>query len=102
VTAATDAEKRERARQEKLERKRKVAKEVAEFVGPRITLRRKKKGLTQEELAEQADLDPTEISLLEQGKRCPRLDTIARLAHGLDVSLIELVDGVAWNPDADR
>lgn len=42
-------------------------------------------GLSQERLAELADLDRTEVSLLERGKRMPRLDTIVALARGLDL-----------------
>jgi ribosome-binding protein aMBF1 (putative translation factor) len=96
-----DEAKKARARKEKRLRKRKVAIEIAEKVGPRITLHRKKKGLSQEKLAEEADLDRSEISLLEKGKRCPRLDTIARLAGVLGVPLLDLVEGVSWDPDAD-
>jgi transcriptional regulator with XRE-family HTH domain len=43
-------------------------------------------GLSQERLAELCDLDRTEISLLERGKRLPRLDTLVVLARGLELS----------------
>jgi transcriptional regulator with XRE-family HTH domain len=51
--------------------------------------------LTQMELSNRCGLDMAEISRLENGVRDPRLSTIARLAGGLDVSVEELVRGVA-------
>lgn len=101
MTDKADEEKKARARREKRERKRKFATEAAAIVGPRIATSREAKGLSQEKLAEEADLDRSEISLLELGKRCPRLDTIARLARVLGVSLPGLVEGVNWEPDVD-
>lgn len=53
---------------------------------------RKKKGLTQETLAFEADLDRTYISLLELGQCGPSLDTMLVLAHALDMSLGDLCD----------
>ncbi|MDB9317245.1 helix-turn-helix domain-containing protein [Nodularia spumigena] len=51
---------------------------------------RKKKGLSQEKLAELANLDRTYISLLERGKRNPSLICITCLCKALDISLPEL------------
>ncbi len=42
-------------------------------------------GISQERLAELAELDRTEISLLERGRRMPRLDTIVSLVRGLEL-----------------
>ena len=47
---------------------------------------RKDKGLSQEELAHQSDLDRTYISLLERGLRQPSLSSILRLSKPLGVS----------------
>lgn len=56
---------------------------------------RERVGLSQEGLADLAELDRTEISLLERGKRYPRLDTLVRLARGLELSSpSELLDGI--------
>jgi transcriptional regulator with XRE-family HTH domain len=49
-----------------------------------------KKGLSQEKLAEAANLDRTYISLLERGKRNPSLLCIIAICKGLDLSLSEL------------
>jgi transcriptional regulator with XRE-family HTH domain len=52
-------------------------------------------GLSQEKLAELCDLDRTEISLLECGKRSPRLDTLVRLTRALELSSVaELLEGI--------
>ena len=47
---------------------------------------REKKGLTQEELAADSNLDRTYISLLERGLRQPTLSTLFGLATALEVS----------------
>jgi ribosome-binding protein aMBF1 (putative translation factor) len=48
-------------------------------------------GLSQKELAEQVSLPQPEISRLERGARCPRLDRIASLAEALGVQLRDLL-----------
>jgi transcriptional regulator with XRE-family HTH domain len=63
--------------------------------GDNLKTMRESAGLSQERLAELADLDRTEVSLLERGKRMPRLDTIVALARGLDLhSSGELLHGI--------
>jgi len=59
--------------------------------GNRVKRLRINKGLSQEELAYLADLHRTQISLIERGKRCPRLDTIFKLAKALEVNPIKLI-----------
>lgn len=55
---------------------------------------RVEKGLTQEAAAEVCDLHRTEIGLLERGQRDPQLRTVVRLARGLNVPVMALLDGV--------
>jgi transcriptional regulator with XRE-family HTH domain len=55
---------------------------------------REAKGLTQEKLAERADLDSTYISGIERGVRNASLLSLIRLAKGLRISLSELCEGV--------
>jgi transcriptional regulator with XRE-family HTH domain len=55
-------------------------------------LRRRKK-LSQSQLAQRTGIHYTEISRIERGLRDPRLTTIARLAHGLRVKPARLLDG---------
>lgn len=55
--------------------------------------------LTQAELAVRAELHRSEIGELERGKRLPRIDTLAKLAGGLDLAFdFPLLDGIEWRP----
>jgi transcriptional regulator with XRE-family HTH domain len=64
--------------------------------GQNLRRHRERVGLSQERLADLCELDRTEISLLERGKRFPRLDTVVRLARGLELSSpSELLEGIA-------
>ena len=64
-------------------------------IGKRIKSAREKKGLTQEQLAEQVNLSPMHISVIERGNKLPRLETLINIANVLDVSAdILLQDGV--------
>jgi transcriptional regulator with XRE-family HTH domain len=51
-------------------------------------------GLTQERVAERADLDPTYISGIERGIRNPSLLSMARVARALGITLVDLCEGV--------
>ncbi len=53
---------------------------------------RKAKGLSQEELAGDAEFDRTYPSLLERGLRTPTLTVLFQLARVLDVSAATLVN----------
>jgi transcriptional regulator with XRE-family HTH domain len=52
---------------------------------------RKAAGLTQDSLAERADLDRTFVSLLERGLRSPSFDTLLSLGRGLSIPAPDLV-----------
>ncbi|MBY0429466.1 MAG: helix-turn-helix domain-containing protein [Alphaproteobacteria bacterium] len=62
--------------------------------GKTLQSQRKRAGLTQEQLAEFCDFDPTYISLLERGKRNPSLIAMTNLAHSLKCKVEDLVDGM--------
>lgn len=51
-------------------------------------------GLTQEQVGDRCDMDLSAISRLERGQRNPRLDTIVRLAHALEVPPATLLEDV--------
>ncbi len=55
---------------------------------------REAKGLTQEKLAERADLDSTYISGIERGVRNASLLSLVRVAKGLGMPLAKLCEGV--------
>ncbi|NMX77820.1 helix-turn-helix transcriptional regulator [Pseudomonas sp. WS 5532] len=56
---------------------------------------RRKRGLSQEKLGFEAEVDRTFISLLERGRRSPTLDTIFSLSRALDIPFTELATLVA-------
>jgi transcriptional regulator with XRE-family HTH domain len=58
---------------------------------------RRRAEVSQEELGFRTDLHRTEISLLERGKREPRLGTIVKLAAALGSSPKELCTGIGWD-----
>jgi transcriptional regulator with XRE-family HTH domain len=60
-------------------------------LGHRVRELRDRLGLTQEQLAERADLHPTYVSGIERGERNPGLNILARLAKALRVALPALV-----------
>jgi transcriptional regulator with XRE-family HTH domain len=55
---------------------------------------REAKSLTQERLAEKADLDQTYISGIERGLRNPGIKNVVRLARALGIPTAKLVEGV--------
>ena len=54
--------------------------------------------LTQEELSFRAGIHRTQISLLENGGRMPRVHTLVCLAGALEVTPNDLLDGIVWKP----
>lgn len=62
--------------------------------GDRIRARRGALGLSQEQLAYEADINRTYIASLEAGQRNPSLDLLCRLARALQVDPAELVKGL--------
>lgn len=60
--------------------------------GLKIKIERVKLGISQEELAERAEVNRNTISLIERGATNPSLDTIFALSEALNVPLKELMD----------
>lgn len=61
------------------------------ILGERIARTRKKYGLTQEELAEAADIGRVTISRLENGEQSPRYQTLEKLAEALGANTAQLL-----------
>ena len=61
-------------------------------IGETISSLRKKKGLTQNELAEKMNVTDKAVSKWERDLSCPDVNTISRLAEVLDVSVEELLN----------
>jgi len=61
------------------------------IVGRNVRRLRQKKGLTQEQLAFEANIDLTYVGGIERGKRNPSLLVMARIADALSVPLPRLL-----------
>lgn len=63
-----------------------------ELIGRRIQELRKKQGLSQERVAEKADISPNYLSRIECGKENPTLDMLIKLASALEIEMWEMFD----------
>ena len=63
---------------------------IKEMLGKRIKEIRKRRGLTQEKLAELAGIEPPSLSNIENGKNYPNHDTLEKISLALDVKPFEL------------
>jgi DNA polymerase V len=61
-------------------------KDIADYFGMTLRETRILKGMSQENLALESELDRTYISMLERGIKTPTLTTLAKLAKALDVT----------------
>ena len=64
------------------------------MLGVELRNAREAAGLTQEQLAFEANLDRTYISQLEHDKKSPTLDVLFRLCDALGVSAAKLIERV--------
>lgn len=64
---------------------------LSERFGEVVRRERESKGISQERLAELADLDRTHVQRLERGRYSPTLDTVESLARALQMLPSELV-----------
>jgi transcriptional regulator with XRE-family HTH domain len=65
--------------------------EIARAFGQALKAARLAKGLSQEQLAEGAELDRTTPSLYERGLRTPTLAVLIDIGHALDIEPMQLV-----------
>lgn len=62
------------------------------IVGENVRRLRLARGLTQEQLAFEAQIDLTYLGGIERGRRNPSLEVMARIAQSLQVKPADLVD----------
>ena len=65
--------------------------DVRKKLGSRMQRLRTDQGLSQEELADRAGVHRTYVSGVERGVRNPTVTVLEKLAHGLGLTLAELV-----------
>jgi transcriptional regulator with XRE-family HTH domain len=70
--------------------------ETAKHLGRNLFMARRRAGFSQEELGALASLHRTEIGMVENGTRLPRVDTLIKLASALGVRADELLAGIEW------
>ncbi|MDY5641731.1 MAG: helix-turn-helix transcriptional regulator [Candidatus Faecousia sp.] len=76
--------------------------ELTRSVGQRIRNYRLQRGLSQEKLAELSGCHPTYIGQLERGEKNATLDSIARIASALQISLSELFEKLSCQEDGQK
>lgn len=59
-------------------------------LGTRVAKLRMSKGLSQSKLAMMADINRPTLNQIESAQANPRLETLARIAHGLGVEIEDL------------
>lgn len=64
--------------------------DISIFLGNRIRELRKDKGMSQEELAFKSNINPAHLGQIERALKSPTLDTINKIALGLNIQLYEL------------
>ena len=62
-------------------------------LGANIRARRKRAGLSQEKLAEKAELHPVYVSAVERGAKTISMDALVRIAKALKTDAHDLVRG---------
>ena len=71
-------------------------------IGDRIKRARKRRGLTQEVLAERIDVERNTISMIETGKREPSLDVLVKIMNQLRVEPNEIFCSDPYEMGNDR
>jgi transcriptional regulator with XRE-family HTH domain len=75
----------------------------AVYFGENLRACRRRAGISQEKLGQNASLHRTEVGLLERGARVPRIDTLIKLASALSISPVELLAAIDWKkPSTQR
>lgn len=69
---------------------------VLKRVAENLRRARRRLDVSQETLGILAGLHRTEIGMLENAERIPRIDTVVKLATVLEIPVDQLVDGITW------
>lgn len=76
--------------------------DIKEMIGARIKEIRNRKGLTQEQLSENMNINPKYLSSIERGKENPTLNTFIKLAESLDVDIDEIFSSIQIEDPSKR
>lgn len=75
---------------------------ISVIVGARVRAYRKNKGITQEELAERADLHHTYIGQVERGEKNLTLGSLDKILEALEVSFADFFEAIGFERDRNR
>lgn len=70
--------------------------DITREIGLRIRYYRKEKHMTQEKLAEICNLHPTYIGQIERGEKNATIESIYRVATGLNIPLSKLLENIEF------
>lgn len=76
-----------------------IMNQIAQTFGQRVRYHRKKKGFSQEKLAELCDLHPTYIGQLERGEKNATLETVMSICRGLEIAPARLFENLSAGED---
>jgi len=76
--------------------------DIKQMIGARVKDIRTRKKLTQEQLAEQIDINPKYLSSIERGLENPTLNTLIKMSESLGVGLNEFFNQIEIENPADR
>jgi transcriptional regulator with XRE-family HTH domain len=65
--------------------------EIAKQIGENIRQLRKQRGLSQEQLALHAEINPSYMGQVERGEKNPTIDVLSKISQALDLPLEQLV-----------
>ncbi|MCZ8158576.1 MAG: helix-turn-helix transcriptional regulator [Rhizobiaceae bacterium] len=65
--------------------------EIRDVFAQNLRRIRQAKKMSQEDLAHRASIDRTYVSSLERGVYSPTIEVVAKIAHALDVEVVELL-----------
>ena len=68
-------------------------------IGRHIRAARKRKHLTQEDVADMIDMSPAHFGKVERGERPVNLQRLSQIGHVLDIPLEKLVEGASVSDD---
>lgn len=69
---------------------------LARRFGANVARLRHARGFSQTDLGERAAIHRNDVSLIEAGRRRPRIDVLLQIAAGLGVEPEALLGGIAW------
>jgi transcriptional regulator with XRE-family HTH domain len=72
--------------------------DMAQRLGENLVRLRRARGLSQTALGDQTEMHRNDISLIERGRRRPRIDVLIKIAAVLSVRPAELLEGIVWIP----